>query len=82
MSDFLPQAVFQALISLPLSAPFTHQGGVMSGYHPAIQSLAVGVFTAGFALEFLADQQLQAHKDKSPSTMLREGVWSIVRHPK
>lgn len=54
----------------------------MTGYHPVIQSLAVGVFTAGFALEAIADIQLSAHKEKSNDTLLKHGVWSIVRHPK
>lgn len=45
--------------------------------------LAVFVFSAGFALEVLADYQLNAHKKKSQSTTVkRDGVWSIVRHPK
>lgn len=44
---------------------------------------AVFVFTAGFALEVLADYQLNKHKKKTGNaTLNREGVWSIVRHPK
>lgn len=45
--------------------------------------LAVFVFSAGFALEVIADYQLNTHKKKTQNTSLnREGVWSIVRHPK
>lgn len=44
---------------------------------------AVFVFSAGFALEVLADYQLNKHKKKTGNaTLNREGVWSIVRHPK
>lgn len=44
---------------------------------------AVFVFSAGFALEVLADYQLNKHKKKTGNASLnREGVWSIVRHPK
>lgn len=45
--------------------------------------LAVLVFSAGFALEVLADYQLSKHKKKTGNaTLNRSGVWSIVRHPK
>lgn len=44
---------------------------------------AVFVFSAGFALEVLADYQLNKHKKETGNaTLNREGVWSIVRHPK
>lgn len=82
LSTFIPEAVIQALIALPLTAPFRHQGGVFTGYHPLLQTLSVGLFTAGFTMETLADIQLSTHKvDRKPG-MLRDGVWSIVRHPK
>lgn len=48
-----------------------------------IHDLAVFVFSAGFALEVLADYQLNRHKKHAGNaTVNREGVWSIVRHPK
>lgn len=72
----------QTLIALPFTAPFRHQGGVMSGYHPVLQSLSVGMFAAGFALEALADSQQQAHKEQGVGGLQQDGVWSIVRHPK
>ncbi|KAK7736984.1 hypothetical protein SLS53_006739 [Cytospora paraplurivora] len=62
---FLPEAVIQAVISLPFTLPFRNPYA-----------------SAGFALEVLADYQLNSHKKRSgDSTLNREGVWSIVRHP-
>lgn len=81
LTTFFPEALFQTIISLPFVAPFRHQGAVMTGYHPYLQALAVGLFSAGFALEVLADYQLEKHK-QTGTGLLREGVWSIVRHPK
>jgi steroid 5-alpha reductase family enzyme len=78
---FLPEALLQVIVALPFTAPFRHQGAVMSGYHPHVQALAVGLFSAGFALETLADIQLERHKRES-SGLLKDGVWGIVRHPK
>jgi steroid 5-alpha reductase family enzyme len=43
---------------------------------------AVGMFSTGFALETLADYQLDQYKAKGGTGILKEGVWSIVRHPK
>jgi len=82
-SVFLPEAIFQTIITLPFTAPFHHQGAVLSGYHPFLQAVAVGLFSTGFALEVLADSQLDAHKQTSVDqhTLYKEGVWSIVRHP-
>ena len=78
---FLPEALLQSIISLTFTAPFRHQGGVLSGYHPYIQALSVGLFSTGFALSTLADYQQEKHRQKS-STLQTDGVWSIVRHPK
>ncbi|KAJ3562930.1 hypothetical protein NPX13_g8376 [Xylaria arbuscula] len=80
---FLPEALIQTIISLPVTAPFHHQGAVLTGYHPAVQALAVGLFCAGFTLEVLADAQLEKFKSSAHSTasICKEGVWSIVRHP-
>jgi steroid 5-alpha reductase family enzyme len=46
--------------------------------------VAVGVFSAGLALEVLADWQLGEFKERADSQgkMCREGVWGVVRHPK
>lgn len=82
-SVFLPEALIQTIISLPFTAPFHHQGKVFTGYHPAIQGLAVGLFSSGLALEILADSQLAAYKETAHDdrAVCKEGVWSLVRHP-
>lgn len=79
---FLPEALFQTIISLPFTAPFRHEGAVLMGYHPVIQMCAVGLFSAGLALETLADYQLDQYKAEGGKGMLKEGVWSLVRNPK
>jgi steroid 5-alpha reductase family enzyme len=79
---FFPEAFFQMLISLPFTAPFRHEGAVLMGYHPFVQMVAVGLFSAGLALESLADYQLDQYKAEGGTGIYKEGVWSIVRHPK
>ncbi|KAI9372315.1 hypothetical protein BJX61DRAFT_552956 [Aspergillus egyptiacus] len=83
---FLPEAVAQTFISLPFVLPFRETGESMiaspvtsSGhiYH----SLAVFLFSTGFALEVLADHRLASHKKSQSTGLCRDGVWSIVRHP-
>jgi len=81
-SMFLPEAVIQTVIALPFTVPFRHQGAVLTGYHPWVQMAAVGVWGTGFAMEVLADWQLERHKYAGKTDLLREGVWSISRHPK
>jgi len=88
-SVFLRAALFQTVISLPFTAPFNHQGAVLTGYHPTLQAIAVGLFGAGFALEALADWQLDSYRARNEiaSTMqvqpeLRDGVWSVVQRPR
>ncbi|KAK3484974.1 uncharacterized protein B0T23DRAFT_416257 [Neurospora hispaniola] len=95
-TTYLPEALFQSLITLPFTAPFRHLVGsdvpgpfatLSGGYAAVAEAVAVGLFSMGFALEVLADWQLDTFKEKeksgqeSPSAMCREGVWSIVRHP-
>lgn len=93
-TTYLPEAVFQSLITLPFTAPFRHLTGsdcpfssLSGGYAALGQAVAVGLFSMGFALEVLADWQLEKFKEKEKSGkedhshMCREGVWSIVRHP-
>ncbi|GAP90890.1 putative duf1295 domain-containing protein [Rosellinia necatrix] len=82
-TSFLPEALIQTIISLPVTAPFHHQGAVLTGYHPAVQALAVGLFCAGFTLEVVADAQLEKFKDsgRDSTSVYKEGVWSLVRHP-
>ncbi|KAI9712665.1 MAG: hypothetical protein M1820_001286 [Bogoriella megaspora] len=79
---YLPEALFQTIISLPFTAPFRHEGMALTGYHPLVQALAVGVFGVGFGLEVLADAQISKHREqKKNNDLYKEGVWSIVRHP-
>ncbi|KAJ0165839.1 hypothetical protein CTA2_9774 [Colletotrichum tanaceti] len=82
---FLPEAALQALIALPFTLPFRAPltcaaSSPFTDYPETFHSLAVFLFTAGFALETLADSQLEDHSRNSKE-LNREGVWSIVRHP-
>ncbi|KAK8200551.1 hypothetical protein IWZ00DRAFT_49112 [Phyllosticta capitalensis] len=84
-TKFVPEAVVQTIISLPFTLPFREGvigslNSLLSDNSPIAHSLAVFLFTTGFALEVLADSQLQAHTRRS-NDLYREGVWSIVRHP-
>lgn len=45
-------------------------------------TFAIGLFTAGFALETLADYQKAEAKRVGIKGLYRDGVWSLVRHPK
>lgn len=84
---FLPEAVFQSLISLswaiPLSAPAsTGSPAPPSEYREVLNAAAVGLYSAGMAMEILADAQLEQHKASGNKDLNTQGVWSIVRHPK
>lgn len=84
---FLPEAVAQTIISLPFTIPFRAvyecaQASPVTSYGSYIHALAVFIFTAGFTLETLADTQLESFKQSNRPGVNREGVWSIVRHPK
>ncbi|KAF6794264.1 duf1295 domain protein [Colletotrichum sojae] len=82
---YLPEAVFQTIISLPFTIPFRHQGiGTLLASSPEwFNAAAVGLFSAGFALEVLGDWQLSQFKkgDQDEKSVCKEGVWSLVRHP-
>jgi steroid 5-alpha reductase family enzyme len=87
---FLPEAVFQAIITLPLVLPFSDDRITgLYGASPALASkfrlAAAGIFAAGLTLETLADRQIENHKrqpkERGQNKVLRSGVWSIVRHP-
>jgi steroid 5-alpha reductase family enzyme len=87
---FLPEAVFQAIITLPLVMPFSEDRiAGLYGASPALASsfrlAAAGIFAAGLTLETLADSQIEDHKrqpkERGQNKILRSGVWSIVRHP-
>lgn len=87
-TTFLPEAVAQTIISLPFTIPFraVAESAVASPFTSngfVFHSLAIFLFTTGFALETLADAQLESFKeDNNTQGINREGVWSIVRHPK
>ncbi|KAH6686893.1 hypothetical protein F5X68DRAFT_208173 [Plectosphaerella plurivora] len=85
-SMFIPEAIGQALISLPFTFPFRAPlesaiSSVSTGYNSAFHDAAVFLFSAGFALEVIADSHLAAHKEKDRASVNRQGVFSIVRHP-
>jgi len=87
---FLPEAVFQALITLPLVMPLSNDRitglyGASSEWASWFRLGAAGIFAAGLTMETLADNQIENHKrqakQRGSGKILRSGVWSIVRHP-
>ncbi|KAL4876714.1 hypothetical protein BJY04DRAFT_199643 [Aspergillus karnatakaensis] len=83
---FLPEAIAQTVISLPFVLPFrasaaSIQSSPITSYGTAFHSAAVFLFSAGFALEVLADAQLAKHQKSKSTGLCRDNVWSIVRHP-
>lgn len=84
-SVFLPEAAFQALISLSWSIVLQQRtiGSIEATppkYGALLHGLAVGLYTVGLNMEVMADQQLEEHK-KQRDDLARTGVFSIVRHP-
>lgn len=83
-TQFLPEAAFQTIITLPFTVPFRLPPATVSLEPESaglLRALAVGLFSAGFTMEVLADVQLESHRQER-ADLCREGVWSIVRHPK
>jgi steroid 5-alpha reductase family enzyme len=79
---FIPEAIFQSIISLPFTLAYRIPPSLNAPNHASeLHKLAMGLFSAGFALETIADWQVKTHRQKS-SDLNRKGVWSIVRHPK
>ena len=83
-SVFLPEAVFQSLISLGFAValrlpPNQTLIGASSDTKPYWHVLGLGLFGFGFGMEVLADHQLE-HRDDD-GYLRQDGVWSIVRHP-
>ncbi|KAL4784451.1 hypothetical protein BJX76DRAFT_327380 [Aspergillus varians] len=83
---FVPEAVAQTVISLPFVLPFRAVGESVSASlvtesSGLYQSLAVFLFSTGFALEVLADARLACYKKNGEDGLCRDNVWSIVRHP-
>ena len=82
--QFLPETAFLAFISLPFTLPFRLDSSSLSlapEVSCALRSIGVGMFSAGFAMETLADTQLGLYR-RERADLCRHGVWSIVRHPK
>ncbi|KAJ5698698.1 hypothetical protein N7462_000703 [Penicillium macrosclerotiorum] len=80
---FLPEAAFLSVISLPVTVPFCMGDTTLSletNSLSVIRALGVGLFSSGFALELIADAQLELHR-KEREDLCRHGVWSLVRHP-
>jgi steroid 5-alpha reductase family enzyme len=81
---FLPEAFALSLISLPFTLPFNGCQttlGLGENVLNIVRAIGVGVFGAGFAMEVLADVQLQLHC-RERTDLCRHGVWRLVRHPK
>lgn len=80
---YLPEALFQSVIALPFTIPFSGSGKTLPtadvGFPGIARAAGVGLFTAGFALEVIADAQLKSMRGHG---LQRNGAWSIVRHPK
>lgn len=84
-TTFLPEAVVQSLITLAVTIPFRTGIPVIGAsreYAGILDAVAIGLWSAGFGLEVLADWQLASHKASGEQGLMKEGVWSIVRHPK
>ncbi|KAM0811242.1 hypothetical protein AB5N19_11598 [Seiridium cardinale] len=84
---YLPEAAAQTLVTLPFVLPFrapvsSAASSLSFGSSAISHGLAIFLFVAGFTTETLADYQLAAHGRETGNTSLnRDGVWSIVRHP-
>lgn len=79
---FLPEVLFQSVISLPFTLPF-RAPPLEAASTSWLSGAAVGLFGVGMAIEVLADYQLDAFKKDtgSESKVCKQGVWSMVRHP-
>lgn len=82
---YLPEAIVQAFITLPVTAPFRTTYPILRcppEWAVGLDALAIGLFGAGLAMEVLADSQLESFKQSGDKGVCKEGVWSVVRHPK
>jgi steroid 5-alpha reductase family enzyme len=86
LTQYLPEAIFQAVIALGYTFPFYAVNAkaliIPTDWTVGIEAAAVGIWTAGFALESIADWQIAHYKAQGGRGLCRDGVWSIVRHPK
>jgi steroid 5-alpha reductase family enzyme len=86
LKQYLPEAIFQSIIALGYTFPFYAVGykalTIPSDWTVGVEAAAVGLWTAGFVMESVADFQVTQHKATGGRGLCRTGVWSIVRHPK
>ncbi|WRT65250.1 uncharacterized protein IL334_002193 [Kwoniella shivajii] len=83
-SMYLPEAIAQAIITLPLTVPFRASLPTITpirGIENYLHAFAIFLYTSGYAIEALADYQLSVNQESKNPNLLTEGVWSIVRHP-
>ncbi|KAJ5183805.1 hypothetical protein N7492_001421 [Penicillium capsulatum] len=83
MKMFIPEAAVLSFISLPFTVPFGMAASTVSldaCTAKCIRAFGVGLFSAGFGLEAIADYQLEVHR-REREDLCRHGVWSLVRHP-
>ncbi|KAJ5520944.1 hypothetical protein N7463_001397 [Penicillium fimorum] len=80
---FLPEAAVLSVISLPFTVPFTMSETTVpigDDVMNVVRALGVGLFSAGLAIEVMADTQLELHRQKR-TDLCRHGFWGLVRHP-
>lgn len=86
LTTFLPEAAAQALLTLPFTlltnVPNAKVLAIPVKWQGTVEALAIGLWGAAFGLEVLADWQLARHQKQAQEGLCRDGVWSIVRHPK
>ncbi|KAH8429810.1 DUF1295 domain protein [Aspergillus melleus] len=83
LKQFLPEAAFLTFITLPFTLPFRLSEtslDITPQTAGLLRTVGVALFSAGFALEAMADKQLELHRQER-TDLCRHGVWSIVRHP-
>lgn len=86
LTTFLPEAAAQTLLTLPFTllanVPNAKVLAIPANWQGTVEATAIGLWGAAFGLEVLADWQLARHQKEQREGMCRDGVWSIVRHPK
>ncbi len=77
---FLFQATVQWVLSLPLQIAPIYPGEIALSW---IDHLGAGIFAAGFAIEAIADFQLERFRRRAGTAgkVLDRGLWRYTRHP-